>query len=186
MQALKEWSALKEWAVVVRALEEGKQCVLFRKGGILDPGFSVESPEFLLFPTFEHQGGDYLKDDYKTRYDELLAGKPQENVTITSAAKVVAARETGEKQTLYKLSKYHIYDNSFIDYRMEWNKDQPMNVLLVRTYELAAPLTIKMLPEYSGCRSWIRIRSTDANLGKPVIEDKEFNGLKSEIEVLLA
>ncbi|MGH9879382.1 MAG: DUF1802 family protein, partial [Nitrososphaerales archaeon] len=72
MQALKEWRALKEWAVVVKALEEGKQCILFRKGGILDPGFSVESSEFLLYPTFEHQTKEYLKDEYKGRFDELL------------------------------------------------------------------------------------------------------------------
>ena len=65
MQTLKEWQALKEWAVVVKALEDGEQYILFRKGGILDPGFSVESSEFLLFPTFEHQTKEYLKENYK-------------------------------------------------------------------------------------------------------------------------
>lgn len=185
MQALREWITLKEWAVIVKALEEGKQCVLFRKGGILDTGFSVESQEFLLFPTFEHQGKEYLKDEYKAEYDELLAGKPGEKVTITSAAKVVAAWGASEKEALYRLGKYHIYDNSFVDYRMEWNKEKPMSVLLVRTYKLASPLTLDMRPEYSGCRSWIKI-SADVSLGKPVLEDKEFNELRREIEGLLA
>ncbi|MGI0041714.1 MAG: DUF1802 family protein, partial [Nitrosopumilaceae archaeon] len=50
-------NALKEWATVVKALENGNQTVLLRKGGILetDSGFNVESKKFLLYPTFEHQ-----------------------------------------------------------------------------------------------------------------------------------
>jgi len=185
MQALKEWRALKEWAVVVKALEEGKQCILFRKGGILDPGFSVESPEFLLFPTFEHQTKEYLKDEYKQRFDELLKNKHDGKITINSAAKVVASKLTNSKEILYKLTKYHVYNDSFIDYRMQWDQDQPMNVLFVRTYNLEAPLAIDILPEYSGCRSWIKV-NTNANFGEAALEDKDFNELKKEIEGLMS
>ncbi len=185
MQALKEWRALKEWAVVVKALEEGKQCILFRKGGILDPGFSIESSEFLLFPTFEHQTKEYLKDDYRARFDELLASRHKDNVTITSAAKVVASKETSDKKTLHRLAKYHVYNESFIDYRMQWNQDKPMSVLFVRAYTLANPLTIDILPEYAGCRSWIKL-NTNAIFGKPALEDKEFNEVKNEIEELIS
>ena len=185
MQALKEWRALKEWAVVVKALEEGKQCILFRKGGILDAGFSVESPEFLLFPTFEHQTKDYLKEDYKAKFDELLANRRADKVTITSAAKVVASKETSSKETLRKLTKYHVYNDDFIDYRMQWNQDKPMSVLFVQTYNLTSPLTIDILPEYAGCRSWIKVNA-NANFGKPSLQDKEFNELKQEIERLIS
>ncbi len=185
VQALKEWSTLKEWAVVVKALEQGRQSVLFRKGGILDPGFSVESSEFLLFPTFEHQGREYLRDEYKAEYDDLLARRPGDKITITSAAKVSASWEVGRKEVLHRLEKYHIYDKSFIDYRMQWNSERPMSVLLLRTFRLASPLAIDSRPEYSGCRSWIKI-SADARMGRPVIEDKEFNALRSEMEGVLA
>ena len=46
-------NALKEWATVVNALENGDQTVLLRKGGILEDssGFVVESEKFFLFPT---------------------------------------------------------------------------------------------------------------------------------------
>src|SRR3990172_8211595 len=49
--------ALKEWATVVHALENGEQTVILRKGGILETvsGFKIEAKKFLLFPTFEHQ-----------------------------------------------------------------------------------------------------------------------------------
>ena len=55
--------ALKEWACVVRALGEGKQILLLRKGGIAEKGgeFRMEEPDFFLFPTFEHQDKTKLK-----------------------------------------------------------------------------------------------------------------------------
>ena len=41
---------LKEWATVVKALEQGKQTVLLRKGGILETasGFNIESKKFFF------------------------------------------------------------------------------------------------------------------------------------------
>ena len=185
MQALKEWRALKEWAVVVKALEEGKQCILFRKGGILDPSFSVESSEFLLYPTFEHQTKEYLNDDYKARFDELLTRRQNNKITITSAAKVVASKQTSSKETLRRLAKYHVYNDSFIDYRMQWNQDQPMSILFLRAYNLSAPLNLDILPEYAGCRSWIKM-NVNADFSEPVLEDKDFNELKREIEEIVS
>lgn len=185
MQTLKEWQALKEWAVVVRALEEGEQCILFRKGGILDPGFSVESSEFLLFPTFEHQTKEYLKDNYKSKFDELLSNRNTNKVTITAAAKVVAAYETADKKKLHALKEYHVYNDDFIDYRMQWNQDKPMSILFVRTYRLDSPLSIDILPEYSGCKSWVKINAS-ASFGKPVLYDKEFKELKQHMEALIS
>lgn len=185
MQVLREWNALKEWAVVVKALEDGKQCLLFRKGGILDNGFSVESSEFLLFPTFEHQTKEYLKDGYKQRFDELLATRQDGKVTITSAAKVVASKETGDREKLHGLRDYHVYNDNFVDYRMSWNKTSPTNILLVRAYKLKEPVTLDILPEYAGCRSWVRMNAK-ADLTEPALGDKEFNDLRREIEALVA
>ena len=46
-------TALKEWAVTVKALEQGSQVILLRKGGISEDGkrFAVAHDQFLLFPT---------------------------------------------------------------------------------------------------------------------------------------
>jgi len=46
--------ALKEWATVVKALENGEQTVILRKGGILETasGFKIEAKKFLLFRFF--------------------------------------------------------------------------------------------------------------------------------------
>lgn len=55
--------ALKEWAVAVDALAEGKTILLLRKGGIKEEGnrFRVAYEEILLYPTYEHQQPNLLK-----------------------------------------------------------------------------------------------------------------------------
>ena len=49
--------ALKEWAVAVKAMSKGEQILILRKGGIhrADKEFRVVHPDFLLYPTYEHQ-----------------------------------------------------------------------------------------------------------------------------------
>ena len=61
--------ALKEWAAVLKALEEGKQTILLKKGGIAEEGgqFKPEHPEFFLYPTFEHQTPEDIKPDWRPR-----------------------------------------------------------------------------------------------------------------------
>ena len=49
---MEERAALKEWELAIRALAEGTQIVLLRKGGIVEETgeFDVVSPHFLLYP----------------------------------------------------------------------------------------------------------------------------------------
>ena len=80
-------NALKEWATIVNALENGDQTVLLRKGGILEDssGFVVESEKFFLFPTFEHQETRHLKPQFHKHLEDALASKPNDGVNnITS------------------------------------------------------------------------------------------------------
>ena len=67
--------ALKEWAVAIRALGSGKQVLILRKGGIHkdDKEFRVVHPEFLLYPTYEHQNAELIKEAF-ARLDALALG----------------------------------------------------------------------------------------------------------------
>ena len=67
--------ALKEWAVAVGALAEGKQILILRKGGVHkdDKEFRVVHPEFLLYPTYEHQKAELLKDSYREDLSRSIA-----------------------------------------------------------------------------------------------------------------
>src|ERR671929_215941 len=65
--------AFKEWAVTVRALAEGEQLVTLRKGGIREENkhFEVEYDRFFLYPTFDHQRNDLVRESH---HPELRRG----------------------------------------------------------------------------------------------------------------
>ena len=56
--------AFKEWAITVRALAEGEQLLTLRKGGIREENkhFEIEHDRFFLYPTFDHQRNDCVRD----------------------------------------------------------------------------------------------------------------------------
>ena len=58
--------AFKEWSVTVRALAEGEQLVTLRKGGIREENkhFELEHEQFFLYPTFDHQRNDLVRDSH--------------------------------------------------------------------------------------------------------------------------
>ena len=76
--------ALKEWAVTVEALDKGGQILLLRKGGIREEGrdFRVLHPEFLLYPSYEHQKKELLKESYHEDLSRVLA-QPRSADSIT-------------------------------------------------------------------------------------------------------
>ena len=66
--------AFKEWAVTVRALAEGEQLVTLRKGGMRETGkhFRLEHDRFFLYPTFDHQRGDLVRESHQPELRRAL------------------------------------------------------------------------------------------------------------------
>ena len=66
--------AFKEWAVTVRALAEGEQLLTLRKGGIREENrhFEIEHDRFFLYPTFDHQRNDLVKQAHQPELPRAL------------------------------------------------------------------------------------------------------------------
>jgi len=169
-------NALKEWATVVKALENGNQTVLLRKGGILETGsgFSVESKKFLLYPTFEHQEISSLKSQFYGYLADVRENQPQPDTNrITSYAEVIEERDISSMEKIENLSSFHIWSDSYIKERMSWLPDKPMKVLFLKVFK-TQPFEVPVLAEYQGCKSWIDI-NVNAEAGQSVLSDKELN-----------
>lgn len=185
--------ALKEWSIICKALEDGNQTILLRKGGILEykKGFEIRQKSFLLFPTLEHQAEEYLQSKYLQTYDLLLKGNKSQDIQIKTNTLVVLARieaiqEFHDHEMLPELEKYHIWNEKYVNMRMNYNPKKPMNALLLRIYKLPQPISIDVNPEWAGCKSWIDIDIAEKygnqfgsvpkmfDQSEPVIKDKEF------------
>ena len=66
--------AFKEWAVTVRALAEGEQLLTLRKGGIREENkhFEIEHDRFFLYPTFDHQRNDLIRQSHLPEHHQRL------------------------------------------------------------------------------------------------------------------
>ena len=173
-------------------MEDGKQSILLRKGGILEykEGFEISQKIFLVYPTLEHQSKEYLQQDYLQEF-ELLLEKDDPNFeyktnTITILAQIEGIQEFNDESKLAKLEKYHIWNEKYVNMRMSYNPKKPMNALLLRIYKLPEPISVKVNPEWAGCKSWINIELPKINgissdnihklldLCEPAIKENDF------------
>ncbi|MHA7964603.1 DUF1802 family protein [Paenibacillus sp. CAU 1782] len=153
--------ALKEWAVSVKALQEGKQIIVMRKGGIIEEtrDFRLLSHSFYLMPAYEHQRKDLLKPPYRDDMDETLRdwSPEMDTMTLSAYAEVSDDIEIRDQETLDRLREFHIWNDTFAEERLKWKRKNPLHLLILKVYALDQPLTIPMKPAYTGCKSWVRL-----------------------------
>lgn len=190
MAAASKPIALKEWAVAVNALLDGQQILIMRKGGIVEEtrDFQVESHDFYLYPTYEHQKKELMKDEFKDEIDRTLVGWSLENTTVklTAYAEVAEDIEVIDQEELNKLAPFHTWTDQFAEERLKWKKKNPLHVLLLRVYKLEQPVEINIAPEYLGCKSWVEIAEPIPTVDRtPVLTDEEFAARVSAVKAAL-
>jgi len=194
--------AFKEWAVTVRALAEGEQLLTLRKGGIREENkhFELLHDKFFLYPTFDHQRNDLVRESHHPELrraleegvwpDEepppraLLAdgGIPQpDRVRIRSWAEVIDHWTVSERAVVDSLSPFHIWTRDYAEKRLAWKRRHPLHILLLRTYRIPRPVTVRVKQEFGGCRSWVEFDRDLPFEGTPVIADDEFDRAADEI-----
>jgi len=162
--------ALKEWSAVVRALEDGAQCVILRKGGIHDAG--PQGPfgggPFALFPTHEHQEASSIKPQFR-HYLEGGVPHGESFNTVGSHAAVVAEATVAPGPALEALSPMHIWSDEYVAKRAAWMPERPLRAALLRVTRTAGA-RVRTGPEHAGCRSWIDV-DCEAGAGEAAMSD---------------
>jgi hypothetical protein len=197
--------AIKEWAVTVRALAEGEQLVTLRKGGIREPDkhFSLEHERFFLYPTFDHQRSDLVRESHRPELARALEEgvwseaepSPQamlrgaqisqpDRVRIRAWAEVAAHFTITERRALDQLSPFYVWTPDYAEKRLAWKRRHPLHVILLRTYRIPRPVTVKVRDEFGGCRSWLEITRDLPFEGTPVLSDEEFERAAEEIAAI--
>jgi hypothetical protein len=174
--------ALKEWAVVCDALETGRQMILLRKGGIVEAigGFELEHPQFLLFPTYLHQNVSMLKP--KAQAGITASSTEPEQITIRNAAEVTDILRLSNRSQMDAIDDQHIWAPPLIDMRFNYRPKNPLHLLIVRAYRLAAPVTIQNTPDYAGCKSWVPLsQSINCSGAEAILADSEFSERRDRI-----
>lgn len=150
---------LKEWAVVCDLLLEGRTAVLLRKGGIHERGgpgvFSLEHPAFLLFPSWEHQKAEMIREPYRSRVE--ITGEP-EQLTFHGWGEVTKIWRVPDRGAMEAIEDLHVWTPAQIDMRFNYKPENPLYVVAVRAYRLASSVTAPNHWTYSGCKSWVPLK----------------------------
>ena len=173
-------NGLKEWATVVKALENGKQTIILRKGGILETasGFEIKAKKFLLFPTWEHQEIKHVKPEYHNLLNQTLDNKPKEGYnTITSIAEVLDHKDISSNKIIDDLSSFHVWSDEYIKERINWMPEKPLKAIFLKVYTFPQ-IEIPLQTDFEGCKSWIELNSIQ-NSGQSVLTDQE---IESELK----
>ena len=167
--------ALKEWASVADALDAGLQICLLRKGGIVEAdrgGFQLRHRRFLLFPTYEHEHTLLLQDSFK-----WLVTEPQQDYSheIKLVCEVTDVIVTSGFETLHAASKHFVWNDAFLNKRLQYKPNLPLYAILLRAYRLASPVRVPDRPSYAGCKSWVHLtEEIDCAGAVAVLSDAEY------------
>ncbi|MFC5468456.1 DUF1802 family protein [Cohnella suwonensis] len=182
--------ALREWAVAVKALEAGRQIIVLRKGGISEETkeFRLESHEFYLFPSFEHQRPHLVKPEASALIGETQAEAESASgqARITSYAEVVEDIEVTDSETLKRLEDLHIWTEDYAEERLKWKKTKPLHVLVLRVFKFDEAQEIPMLESYGGCKSWLTIEDVSSASMTPVLNDNDFEKMVADVKRRIA
>ncbi|MBI1357514.1 MAG: DUF1802 family protein [Acidobacteria bacterium] len=169
--------ALKEWAAVIRALERGRQIFLLRKGGLAETkrGFELAHPEFVFYPTWEHQQRAQLQPAYQPWFDET-APTDETSVHVTAGARAAEIIEAPPDPSAWEAVRdRHVWSDDYIRMRYDYRPDLPLRIVLLRVFRLPKAEEIPYDRRYGGCRSWVELYD-DVEIVKalPVLDEGVF------------
>ena len=178
--------ALKEWNATTAALEAGRQILLLRKGGLLDPGgtFELEHPRFWLAPNRFHEDTSLVKPADAAYLQAFAAQRGA--IRIKSLARVAKtwAVSMEEADKLKQLD--HIWSDYWLDTRFDYQPENPLLVVALRVSVLPRAHVLEMRPEYGGCKSWIELETSfSTENAQPVFDDEAFCARLADAERIL-
>ncbi len=180
--------ALKEWAVICRALAEGRQALLIRKGGIAESSgaFEVEHQRFWLFPTYVHQQNAGIVPEAASLLEQVDADRPPSGIVrLTHFAEAVGIYQIRELTDAWKLAGMHCWSHETVQSRFEYRRPG-LFVLAVRVYHAPQVFDLPDTAEYAGCRSWVELdRALPTTGATPVLDEQTFAGVLRRLDHLL-
>ncbi len=182
-------AALKEWAIVCRALADGRQTLLIRKGGIQEirAGFQVTHRDFWLFPTYVHQSPAELIPAIHAEFERVQASQPPaDTIGIQLYATVEDAAMVTDLDRLRSLEGFHVLSWDCVAARFNYRNKPGVHVMSLRVYRRPGVITLRNNPVYDGCVSWVQLdEALDTEGCTPVLADAEFEARLADIRARL-
>lgn len=183
-------AALKEWAIVCRALADGRQTLLIRKGGIeeIKAGFQVIHRDFWLFPTYVHQKAADLVPAVHAEFAGVQATQPPAGtIRFQLYATVEDVVRVTDLDRLRSLEGCHVLSWDCVASRFHYRNKPGVHVMAVRVYRRPGVITVGNTPQYDGCVSWVDLdEALETDDCAPVLAHAEFSARLEDLRARLA
>jgi hypothetical protein len=143
--------AFKEWAAICRALADGRQTLILRKGGIAEESgaFRPEHARFWLYPTYFHAQQSGIKPESADLVPAAAQDRPPEGtLRLTHWVEVPDVAFVRDLETALALDAFHVWTADTVRQRFEY-RSPGLFVLPVQVYRV---LTCRSLPGTPGAR----------------------------------
>lgn len=180
--------AFKEWASVCRALGQGRQVLILRKGGIAEGprGFEVTDQQFFLYPTYLHQSASGVIPEWRGVFESCVDPSPGK-VSIAHYAIVSSWVRVRTLEKLRALKGQHVWSDEVVEERFRRWEDESVVALMVRIYALPKAVVLPALESYAGCKSWLALAEQVSLEGAaPVLDDAAFEKKLAEIKAVVS
>ncbi|HWG46804.1 MAG TPA: DUF1802 family protein [Gemmataceae bacterium] len=180
--------AFKEWAVICRALAEGRQAFILRKGGIAENGgeFRVEHTRFWLYPTSVHQQKDGITPETVPLLEQIEREQPPQGIVrLSHFVEVTGLYHIHDLMSALRLAGLHGWSQETVQARFAYR--QPgLYVLPVRVYRAPRTFELSETADYAGCRSWVELdRELPTEGATPVLDEEAFDDVLRTLDRLL-
>jgi len=180
--------AFKEWAVICKALAEGKQALILRKGGIDEPDgdFRLEHTRFWLLPTYTHQQQDGIRNEARPWLKDVEAARPPAGtLRISHFAEVTGVYHVHELAPAMILAHLHFWADAVVEKRFAY-RAPGIYVMPVRVYRARDVFELPDSAYYQGCRTWVELeRDLPTEGAVPVLSDREMEDVHRSLDLLL-
>ena len=176
--------AFKEWAAVCRALGDGRQTLLLRKGGIAEAGgaFRPEYDRFWLYPTHFHER---QQPGLKPDAGDAGIDCPPGAVRLGHFVEVPEVLDLDDLDAALRLDPLHVWTAEVVRQRFHY-RSPGLFVLPARVYRVTNPVSVPERPEYAGCKSWVPLdRPVEELPAEPVLSDAEWERQLRRLRELL-
>jgi hypothetical protein len=176
--------AFKEWAVICRALADGRQAIILRKGGVAEAEgeFTPDHLRFWLYPTYAHQQATGIKPEAAELLARAEAERPPAGVLrLTHFAEVEGVYDVRSLAAALILDDLHLWSEETVRQRFAYRRPG-LFVLPVRVFRAAEPVELPERPEYAGCKTWVELdRELPTDGAVPVLTDEQFRAVRSSL-----
>ncbi len=182
--------AFKEWSGVCDALIDGRQTVIFRKGGISEaagPGqFAPEHAAFWLYPTWSHQSQTGLRSlGEETANIHPTAPHPEAPISIRGFVCLGLVGCIKCEDALPPFRPLHCLEDETILKRFHYRRPG-LWVLAARVWRREPAFSVFPTPQYAGCATWVILKQPLPTSGlTPVLDDTQWAQQCDRIRFLL-